>query len=154
MALEVGTNSYLDVTEADAYFADRLFSSTWETAEVTDKPKALIQATKAIEELTFSGTRYLDTQALSFPRSGLVVDGILLDETVVPQAVKEAVCEYAILMLSEDYTAPDDLEAFDSVSLGSISIDVNSRKSGKSLPPKVEALLSRYQDNTLTLSRG
>lgn len=154
MALTLNENSYVDVAEADAYFSDRLHSSAWETANIADKPKALIQATKAIEELSFNGYRYLETQALSFPRYELVKDGVELDPAVVPEQVKEAVFEYAIVMLSEDYTAPNDLDQFESVSLGSISIDVNNSKKSKGLPPKVASLLSSFMATGLSLARG
>ena len=67
MALIVGTNSYLNSTAADAYFADRLYSTVW-TASTT-KDQALIQATKMIDNLKFKGFKAVSTQALMFPRS-------------------------------------------------------------------------------------
>lgn len=154
MALIVDTNSYLSVADADAYFLDRLNTTAWDGATAGDKSASLIQATKAIESMKFLGSRYLSTQKLSFPRSGLYEDGILLDETVVPQNVKDAVCEYAILMLQEDYTAPDDLEQFGEVSVGSIRIKTNPSKGRKPVPPMVDSLLSNYKDSTIRLVRA
>lgn len=153
MALVVNDNSYLDVAEAELYFADRLHTSTWDNAVAGDKSASLIGATKAIEAMKFLGSRYDATQKLSFPRNGLIVDGIELDGAIVPQDIKEAVCEYAILMIAEDYSAPDDLEAFDSVSVGSISL-TTSKKSGKSIPPMVEDLLTKYKDTTIRLVKA
>lgn len=154
MALVVDTNSYIDVADAELYFADRLHSSAWTGATAGDKSASLIGATKAIEAFKFKGKRYSTTQSLSFPRDGIYVDNILIDGATVPQDIKDAVCEYAILMLQEDYSAPDDLEAFNSVSLGAIKIDVNSYKSGKSIPPAVASLLSNYKDTSVRLVRA
>ena len=154
MALEKDVNSYLTVAEADAYFADRLNATAWDGATVENKPKALIQATKAIESMKFLGSRSVSTQKLSFPRSDVYVDNILIDDTIVPQDVKEAVCEYAILMLQEDYSAPDDLEAFSEVAVGSIKIKTNASNGGKSVPPMVASLLSNYKDSTVRLFKA
>lgn len=154
MALIINENSYLEVADADAYFADRLNSTAWDGATIENKPKALIQATKAIEAMKFLGIRSASTQKLSFPRSDVYVDNILIDDTIVPQDVKDAVCEYAILMLQEDYTTPDDLEAFSEVAVGSIKIKTNASKGGKSVPPMVESLLSNYKDSTVRLFKA
>lgn len=154
MALALNDNSYIDVAGAELYFADRLNTTAWDGATAGDKSASLIQATKAIEAMKFLGTRYDSTQKLSFPRDGIYVDGILMDATVVPENVKEAVCEYAILMLQEDYTAPDDLEAFSEVAVGSIKIKTNRSKGGKSIPPMVSSLLSNYKDSTVRLVKA
>jgi len=156
MALTVDTNSYLAVVDADAYFLDRLNTSAWDGASAGDKSASLIQATKAIEAMSFTGSRSESTQKLSFPRSGVYVDNILIDSTKVPQDVKDAVCEYAILMLQEDYTTPDDLEAFESITLGAIKVDTKSSSgsNGKPIPPMVSALLDKYKDTSVRLVRA
>lgn len=154
MALLINDNSYLEVADADAYFADRLHTTAWDGATAGDKSASLIQATKAIEANNFLGYRTVDSQKLSFPREGIRVDNILIDSTIVPQDIKNATCEYAILMLQEDYTAPDDLEAFSEVAVGSIRIKTNESKSGKSVPPAVGSLLSKYKDTSVRLIRA
>lgn len=154
MALTLNENSYLEVADADLYFGDRLNSTAWTGATPEDKAKALIGATKAIETMKFIGSRTVSTQKLSFPREGVYVDGILIDATVVPQDIKDAVCEYAILMLQEDYTAPDDLAQFGEVAVGSIKIKTNPSKGGKAIPPMVASLLSNYKDSTIRIVRA
>jgi len=154
MALIVGTNSYINVTDADLYFEDRLHTSAWDAiVSLAEKGAALIQGTKAIEAFNYNGYRNTTTQALSFPRSDVYVDNILIDATIVPQDIKDAVCEYAILMLQEDYTAPDDLEAFSDVQIGSIKISKSQTK-GRSIPPAVSALLLKYRNNSVRLVRA
>lgn len=154
MALVINENSYLEVADAEAYFADRLHTTAWDGATAGDKSASLIQATKAIEANKFIGARNESTQKLSFPRSDIYVDGILQDATIVPQDIKDAVCEYAILMIQEDYNAPNDLEDFSDVQIGGIKISTNSSKSGKSVPPAVASLLSKYKDTSVRLVKA
>jgi len=156
MALIVDDNSYLSVADADTYFSDRLNSTIWDNESDDNKSASLIQATKFIDTKQFLGNRYVDAQSLSFPRSGLYVDSILLDEDTVPQDIKDAVCEFAIYLLQDDYTAPNDLDSFNAVSIGTISISVkDDYTSGiKTYPPAVVTILGQYTDNSVRLVRG
>lgn len=145
MALVVDTNSYIDATEADAYFADRLNSSEWDAALAHDKDKALIQATQVIDFKNYLGSKTSSAQALKFPRSGLTDDGYAVDSATVPQKVKDATCELAIYLLQSDYTEPDDLSEFDSVKIGPLEIQTKNggraANGGKQMPPFVKSLL-------------
>ena len=153
MALTVNTNSYVTRDEANAYFADRLNSDTWDEATDTDKSKALIQATQIIDQKDFLGYKSVSTQALKFPRTGLVDDGIDVDGSTVPKRVKDAVCELAIWCLSEDYTEPDDLADYSRIKIA--VLEVETRSSGtKPLPPMVTKLLSPFMMSGTRLVRG
>ncbi len=156
MALVVGTNSYLNATEADAYFADRLNSSVWTSS--TEKDQALIQATKMIDNLKFIGMKAVITQPLMFPRipvhfnHRITRDEYGLYSTTYPQRLKEAVCELAIWLLQDDYTAPNDLEQFSDVKLGALEVQM-SGSTEKKLPPLVISLLAPYRDDSVRLVR-
>lgn len=65
--LEVGTNSYISVADANTYFEARLGSSAWNDAG-DDKAVALIQATRSIDMQAFTGRKKTTTQNLNFPR--------------------------------------------------------------------------------------
>lgn len=112
----VGTNAYIDTTDADAYFDERLYSTAWSNAADDDKARALIQATKSIDRQLLKGCKRLTDQALAFPRCyavdqravgnlnyigniELVYDGSLWCETEVPQTVIDACCEEALALL-------------------------------------------------------
>jgi len=82
---------YLDATEANLYFAERLNSETWDLATSADKLKALIQATSIIDKLTFVGAKTEEDQDLQFPRDG---------SEEIPDDIKIACCEIAISLLS------------------------------------------------------
>jgi len=103
-------NAYLDLEDADAYFADTLRAETWATWPEVQRERALIQATGEIERLggakatdsaarqRFPGSPQTSMQALHFPRSGDTdADGVYL----IPAAVREAVCEQAFWLLGK-----------------------------------------------------
>jgi len=101
---------YGSVAEADAYFESRLHSSVWSDASVLDKPKALLEATRIIDQLTYKGHKapvYAlltasslatdaeiqtadQTQALQFPRD---------TDTEVPEPIEIACYEIAYSLL-------------------------------------------------------
>ena len=153
MALVVGINSYITTSDANTYFEDRLNSTQWDDADDTDKSKALIQATKIIDTKNYFGTKTSDAQLLKFPRIGLIYDGVELDTIIVPVNVKDAVCELAIWLLQDDFTAPNDLSQFNSVKLGALEIETSSNQA-KGLPPLVLDLLKPFMDTSRRLVRG
>lgn len=84
-------SSYLTLAEAVTYFdAGRLHSDAWDCANETDRNKALVMATRAIDRLNFHGQKADDSQALQFPRLG---------DTSVPNDIKYACAEEALALL-------------------------------------------------------
>lgn len=103
MALEVGTNSYASVAEADAYFFSGYFGAeAWEDAGSDEKEAALETATRRIDRLTLRGTKAESDQELEFPRSYSVwVEGepsTTTDSDILPN-VKRACFEEALAVL-------------------------------------------------------
>lgn len=122
MALVVDTNSYVDTTYADSYFADRLYATDYTGATTANKEAALIMATQVIDEFEFLGTRtdVSTPQALKFPRSSLPnIDGVTYDTTTVPAEIKKATCEMALVILKKDPTATRSEQQYDEVELPS-----------------------------------
>jgi hypothetical protein len=66
MALTVGTNSYVTLTEADAYIADKLHAAEWDSAIVITREKSLKEACRRINRLAFKGQKFSNTQLLAF----------------------------------------------------------------------------------------
>jgi len=63
------SNSYLTVTEADAYFTGRSDTSNWDALSTSDKEALLIQSTKDVDiGANYGGEPYYDAQKLQFPR--------------------------------------------------------------------------------------
>jgi hypothetical protein len=94
-------DSYITLTDANTYFAARLNSEAWEDASTADQQKALYTATRAIDNLRFTGIKSdlynqlvlgqsFVAQPLEFPRNG---------STVIPEGIKNACCECAVAFL-------------------------------------------------------
>jgi hypothetical protein len=121
MALAKNVNSYVTVAEADAYFADRLDSSSWSSADATDKAKALISASAQLDRMNYGGVAVSTTQKLAFPRRIRYLDpvqGCYVDMSEIPQRFLNAVFEQALHLLSNEGMLSD------SGTVQSISIDV------------------------------
>jgi hypothetical protein len=91
-------NSYASVADADAYVADRGIAG-WATLSSTVKQQSLIRGTDYLEQTyreAWRGFRVTSTQALSWPRSDVVVDTFLVAANVVPKAVIRACIEMAL----------------------------------------------------------
>ena len=112
--ITVGENSYIDIEEANVYFAGRLYAESWGETSDADKEKALRQATKEIDRQLLKGRKTTDTQELAFPR---------YPDTEVPEAVKEACCEIALALLERGNSQRRKLqqEGVQSFTLGNMS---------------------------------
>lgn len=120
VTLEVGTNTYISLEDAAAYFNERLYCDAWEAASNDNQARALIMATNHVDRLALVGRKKSCAQALQFPRCyppGSMLsqveyvgnlpepaaDGYVCD-TDIPQIVKDACCEQALFLLGlSDY---------------------------------------------------
>lgn len=95
--------AYCTVDFADAYHAAR--GNEW-AGSASVKEAALRRATDYMAAYTWKGERISATQALAWPRDGVVVDGYEVDADSVPAAVQRACAELALRALTEPL-APD-----------------------------------------------
>ena len=99
MAIIVGTDSYITVVEADAYWSDR-DNSDWEAATTAAKEAALREATAYIDShYSWVGSIEADSQILDWPRSSAYDDEDRL-LSGVPQQVKDAQAELGLQALA------------------------------------------------------
>jgi len=112
--ITVGENSYIDIEEANVYFAGRLYAESWGETSDADKEKALRQATKEIDRQLLKGRKTNPEQELAFPR---------YPDTEVPEAVKDACCEIALALLERGNSQRRKLqqEGVQSFTLGNMS---------------------------------
>lgn len=158
-------NSYRTVLEADAYFTTRPYSTAWASivgasAEDT-KAALLIEATRRIDERAYHGIRQSATQALAFPRYGLLDSETGHIVETIPVDVGHATCEMALALAvaNADTTQVNKLAQFKSLSLpGGLKLELRDGFAAlDQWPPRVERLLSRfinYNDGPLYLERG
>lgn len=143
----VNSNTYCTEAEAEAYIETRLFTSNWLTASVADKRAALVWATRTLDSLVqWEGyQKYPGVQALQWPRGGLETRGgqAYLNDSVIPQELKDATTEFARQLLIADRTGDSDVETqgIRSLSVGPISLSFSDTVRAKVLPDAVKNLL-------------
>ena len=129
MALVKGTNSYVDLEQAEAYFEDRLDVAAWTDADDESKEQALVTATMLLEEQPWTGYAASETQLLAFPRSGEYFDPrlglnvqLVASATEVPERLKKATYELAYHLLNNDGLLDESGQVVD-VQVGSITLN-------------------------------
>jgi hypothetical protein len=138
-------NTYATLAEAEDLVLAMAFPGTWGTATTAQKNAALTTAARRLDTLTWKGTRSSLTQALAWPRAGVVDrDGFGLDGTTIPARLKAAQVELAVRELAEDRGADPVAGAPQRVKLGSLEVDYGS--GARRVPPgvtsTVEAMLA------------
>lgn len=114
MAITVGTDSYISLTDANTYMSNNYLSTsselaTWNALSNADREVLLKKATKKIDRQILRGVRATNTQVLEFPRAIRVTETLneypdvatirnlsWVIETEVSQKVKDANVEEAL----------------------------------------------------------
>lgn len=99
-----GAESYVSAAECTTYHAAR-GNAAWTGTDAV-KEAALLKAAQYLDGHycnRFKGSKYqpLD-QTMQWPRVGVFIDGHLLDAYTIPQRLKDAQCELALIALSAD----------------------------------------------------
>ena len=106
-------NSYASRDEANDYHTTRPVSqaAVWYAASDDDKDAALIMATELMDaSILWNGSVSTTTQALAFPRNGLVGrNGISVSSSVVPTELKRAQSEFARQLIKSDRMSDNDV---------------------------------------------
>ncbi len=146
-------NSFVTEDEADTYLEARTNSSAW--TGTTAKQQALISATRALSRLSWQGQRVTSAQALAWPRV-YVVDPdaafgtTYIDQSIIPQWLKDATCELAFEVLragTTDLFALPSTEGVIEKTVGPLTTryaDPTMQKTGWQRYPSVWALIAPY----------
>lgn len=149
-------NTYVSAAEFSAYLDERLNAPS---ASPDDRARALIMATRSIDEEEFrgaprrplNGVPATETQALKWPRWGARSDGGWhYDPDQIPEIVKRATMELAIRILKDgprDFLADPEadlqgIERFESVKVDTIAVKPRLRRAGGSKPRVVLDILA------------
>lgn len=95
------SNSYLSVAAADTIAGTMLTTLKWGTATTDDKGKALIAATRYLDQLEWIGTKATTTQALLWPREEAVCGEKDYGDDVIPEEVQYATFDLADALLND-----------------------------------------------------
>lgn len=149
MTVEDGTglstaDAYVAQVAADAYHLAR-GNSSWAAATSDQKNAAIVRATQAIDGMygkAWPGGRLTSTQALDWPRADAYdLDGYAL--TLVPQGVKDAACEAALLELTAGTLSASIDVSVEEVQVGPIKKRTRTGGTGPKVYPTVARALRR-----------
>jgi hypothetical protein len=156
MIVENGTgvpdaDSYVTVLEADTYVTNRGLSLSWLALDDTAKAALLVRACdymNAAYRGRWKGFRRSDTQALDWPRQGVMLDDMPYGATVkfdiVPGQVKAAQIELATRQMNAGDTPlmADLARGIVSETIGPISTTYDTRSPQQTRYAQVDAILS------------
>ena len=124
MAVISGTNSYVTMEEAEAYFLQRLGADAWDGAVPSAKEAALVTATRLLDSMRWAGMAATDEQPLAFPRAITYFDpkkGALVTPTGVPPRVTNAQLELALHILNSPEVLSEEASV-DEMSLAKLNL--------------------------------
>lgn len=138
-------NSYLTVAEADAYHNTSLYASAWTSATTENKERALITATRILDEkISWVGFKATAEQALAWGRTNVVDDGYDVPSTIIPLPVKNATAEFAKHLLITDSTAQPDSKGLNRIKVGTVELDFDKTDTADVLPDIVQDMLNGW----------
>jgi len=145
-------NSYVTLSEAEGYCESRLNATAWTDRTDDDiKGRALVEATRELDVLSYIGMRVDTTQVRQWPRQFApdpdVPWNFYFSTTAIPQRVKDATCELALQFLVAGTTDIASLD--DSLNIVREKVDVietdyvapYGRKQGLDRFPRVKNLI-------------
>ncbi len=141
--IEVGTNCYIDIEDADEYFALKYGADSWEALSDEDKDKLLISATRKIDRLPLRGTKRIYNQSLAFPRY----------TDTIPTEVAQATCEEAFAMLNTAANKRKELQrqGVKSFSIGKLSETFQGSQSLSLVSEEAKELLRPWIAGTVSI---
>ncbi|RZJ12070.1 MAG: hypothetical protein EOP39_04590 [Rubrivivax sp.] len=119
-----GAESFASVADADAYWAIRGAPAAWTALTTGDKEAALRLGTEYLGQRfaeRWKGYRVSTTQALDWPRVGVVVDRFERVYTVIPVELVRATIELALKSRTASLTA-DEAAQVKSEAVGPIAV--------------------------------
>jgi len=148
MALVLGTNTYVTMVEAEAYFDTRIDAGAWINAQDDDQESALVTATLLLDENQFIGVAVSSTQSLAWPRKGASTfdprlgQSITYGESEIPKRMKSAVLEMAYHLLSNENLLDNKSQNFEEISIGTITLKDSNNDTTRT--PMVPSLVKKY----------
>ena len=122
-------NSYVTLAEANTYFETVPDSTTWDDKTDDQKNRALISATRWIDNQVFYGDRCDVEQALCWPRNNYHVDRVELTCSVIPADIKYATYELARALANDTESitgSTGDTGLYEAVKLGDLEVKYNT----------------------------
>jgi len=109
------SNSYGTLAEASTFIDTRLNRDAWEDADPADQERALISATRWLDEFDYIGDIATNTQALKWPRIDNDIFDLVWDDDEIPPKLKTAQFLFAFLELTPGVALSSDLGVSDGI---------------------------------------
>jgi hypothetical protein len=139
------SDSFINVSDANTYFLERLHTDVWDDLDSGEKEKALKWATKILDRLPWAGSKVTDTQALRWPRSSVSdLDGVYFDEAAIPYFLEQATCELGMALAEADRTKDNSAEQLRALVVGPIKLDFNNDYVQDVFPETVKEIISPF----------
>lgn len=121
---DAGANSYASLADAEDYALTLPVANDWATATDAQKNAAIAQATRMLDSLDWKGYRAAPTvQALQWPRyEAYDREGYELNATTIPAFLRNATCEFAIRLISDDRAADSGGLAPETMKIGPLDL--------------------------------
>ncbi|MFA5424619.1 MAG: DnaT-like ssDNA-binding protein [Phycisphaerae bacterium] len=139
--------SYISVADAGTYHSNRGNAAWAALASDTVREQCLRKATDYMVGTyrdRWQGLRTdADVQALCWPRYGVVIEGVSIDDNVIPEPVKRACCELALKAATAELS-PDLTQGVLSEQVGSIAVTYDKSSPQNVRYKAVDAILAPY----------
>ena len=123
IAIEVNTNSYVSIIEADLIIEGIFDNKEWESLTNEQKTVALINSATKLDNMYLKGNKLLETQEMQFPRDW---------ETDVSEKIKMAQCYEALEICRYNYKrAKEQSAGVVSRSMESVSVTYSGKEPRK-----------------------
>ena len=118
------SNTYATLAEAEAYVLTLPVATDWTAATDPQKNAALVQATRMMDTLDWSGWRKNPTvQALQWPRQAVQDrEGYYVVDSTIPAKIRDACCEFAVRLIADDRASDAGGLAPETVKVGSLDL--------------------------------
>lgn len=95
--IAIGVDAFSTIEEASEYFASRLYAQVWFSSAIYAQQQALNDATRILDRFCYIGLPI--GQEHSWPRKGIYLELIPVDDTSVPSQILQAQFEIALALL-------------------------------------------------------
>ena len=139
-------NAYASLADSGAYHAGHLHGTAWAEANTAQKDKALIWASRLLDEnVAWHGRRAQRGQGLAWPRTGVRDrDGYGIASDTIPAAVVDATAELARALLAADRTAEPDTKGIARITVGALELEVDKTDRADVVPNTVARMVAPY----------
>jgi hypothetical protein len=138
------SNSYAIVTAFQDYYGGRTDVAEASAAATLTLQQALVMATYRVDAEEYVGIAVSTTQALKFPRTGVLMNNGLVyeDVAVIPSRIQHAVFEVALAVLKDSaFLSDSGLEGYVSVKIGALDVTPRADRRANALPAHVARIL-------------